>query len=284
MTKSSLRIGLALGGGGARGLAHIPIMEAIDELGIRLSVISGCSMGALVGAMYAAGMTGQELREHTLGLLSKRIDFAKFVFGNRKTKFFDLVSLSSLKALHLSGPKLVDLAMPDHLPKNIEDCPIPLKLVSTNFDLMAETIHTSGDLITAVAASIAIPGIIIGPKINGHQHVDGGVVNPVPFDLIRAGNDIVVAVDVTGRPRPLSSGNAGNMELAFGSLLILFNKLAESRRALAPPDIYITPDVEQFGPGDFFRAKDIFAAAEPAKDNLKRLLDKQINAQLIAAT
>jgi NTE family protein len=284
MRQSNLKLGLALGGGGARGLAHIPILEAFDELGLQPTTMSGCSMGALVAAMYAGGMSGKALREHTLSLLSRRMDFAKFVFGNRKTKVFDLLNLGGLKALHLSGLKLVDLAMPDHLAKNIEDCPIPLKIVSTNFDLMSQTVHTSGPLMTAVAASIAIPGIIIGPKIDGHQHVDGGVVNPVPFDLIRDGTDIVVAVDVTGRPRPLSSNKPSNMEIAFGSLLIMFNQLAESRRAQAPPDIYITPSVDQFGPGDFFRVPEIFAAAESAKEQLKRLLDKQVNAQLIAAT
>jgi NTE family protein len=283
-TSEKLRIGLALGGGGARGLAHIPMIEALDDLGVKPAVISGCSMGALVGAMYAGGMSGRELRDHSLKLLSNRIDFAKFVFGSRKTRFLDLINLGGLQALHLSGLKLADLAMPDDLPKNIEDFPIPLKVISTNFDQMAETVHTSGPVVTAVAASIAIPGVIIGPKINGEQHVDGGVVNPVPFDHIRDGNHIVVAIDVTGRPQPLNNGKASNIELAFGSLLIMFNKLAESRRALAPPDIYISPAVDKFRPGDFFRAKEIFEAAEPAKEQLKRLLDKQINAQLIAAT
>jgi NTE family protein len=284
VTQTKLRIGLALGGGGARGLAHVPMLEAFDELGIRPSVISGCSMGALVGAMYAAGMSGRELREHCVRLLSNRVEFAKFVFGNRKTKLFDLINLGSLQALHLSGLKLADLAMPDHLSKKIEDCAIPLKIVSTNFDTMSETVHTTGDLLKAVAASIAIPGVIIGPKIAGHQHVDGGVVNPVPFDHIRTGTDIVVAIDVTGKPRPINDGKASNIELAVGSLLIMFHKLAESRRAMAPPDIYIEPAIDGFKPGDFFKAKEIFEAAQPAKNQLKRLLDKQINAQLIAGT
>jgi NTE family protein len=277
------RIGLALGGGGARGLAHIPMLEVFDELGLKPTVIAGCSMGSLVGACYAGGMSGADLRQHCSQLLSNRIEFAKYVFGSRKTKLGDLLALKSLMALHLSGEKLVDLAMPDYLPKRVEDFAIPLKLISTNFEQMAEVIITSGPVIPAVAASIAIPGLIIGPKINGQLHVDGGIVNPVPFDHVRDGNDIVVAIDVTGRPKPITNGTATNMELAIGSLLIMFHKLAESRRALLPPDIYISPNVDAFGAGDFFRVKEIFEAAQPAKDELKRKLEKIVKASAIAA-
>lgn len=276
-----MKIGLALGGGGARGLAHIPMLEAFDELGLKPAVIAGCSMGALVAALYAGGMNGKALREHSLQLLSNRIEFAKYVFGSRKTRVGDLLALKSLMTLHLSGEKLADLALPDHMPKQIEDLPIPLKLVSTNFETMSECVHSSGSIVTVVAASIAIPGVIIGPRINGQLHVDGGVVNPVPFDHVRSGNDIVVAIDVTGRPKPLHNGTATNMELAIGSLLIMFHKLAESRRALSPPDIYISPDVDAFGASDFFRVKEVLDAAQPAKDELKRKLDKMVNATLI---
>lgn len=238
-------------------------------------------MGALVAALYAGGMSGKDLRAHALHLLSNRIDFAKYVFSSRQTKIGDLVALKSLQALHLSGEKLVDLAMPNHMPKLIEDFPIPLTLVSTDFERMAESVHRSGSVITAVAASIAIPGVIIGPKIDGRLHVDGGITNPVPFDHVRQGNDIVVAIDVTGRPKALSNGTATNMELAIGSLLIMFHKLAESRRALSPPDLYMSPNVDAFGSADFFRVKEIFTATEPAKDDMKRRLDKMLNATLI---
>jgi NTE family protein len=279
-----MRVGLALGGGGARGLAHIPMLEALDTLGVKPAVIAGCSMGGLVGACYAGGMSGAELRAHVLELLANRMTFAKYVFGNRRTKLGDLLSLTSLTALHLSGEKLADLAMPDHLPKRIEDFPIPLKLISTNFETMTEFVHETGPVMTAVAASIAIPGVIIGPHIDGHLHVDGGVVNPVPFDHVRDGNDLVVAIDVTGRPKPLNGGRGTNIDIAVGSMLIMFHKLAESRRALSPPDIYISPNVDGFGAADFFRARDIFEAAIPAQDQLKRLLDKQLNATLIASS
>lgn len=270
------RIGLALGGGAARGLAHIALLEVFDEMGITPTVIAGCSMGALVGACYAGGMTAKELRAHTETLLSNRVEFARYVFGARKTRPLELLSLGGLASLHLDGNRLADLGIPDHLPKNIEDTRIPFKVVTTDYERMEEVVFTSGSMVTAVGASIAIPGLISAPRINGRIHVDGGVVNPVPFDHVRDGVDIVVAIDVTGRPRPTRSDKAGNMELAIGSLLIMFNRMAELKRALSPPDIYIVPKVDQFGSGDFFRAREILSAAEPAKDELKRKLEKML--------
>jgi NTE family protein len=277
-----MRIGLALGGGGARGIAHIAMLEVFDELGIKPAVIAGSSMGALVGACYAGGMSGKDLRDHATKLLSNKIEFAKYVFGSRKTKLTELISLGSLVSLHLGGEKLAELALPDHLPTLIEDMPIPLKIIATDFELMEEVVLTRGSVSTAVGASIAIPGLIEAPRINGRVHVDGGIVNPVPFDHVRDGMDIVVAIDVTGKPKPLVNGRASNIELAVGSILIMFNQLAETRRALSPPDIYIKPMVNGFGVGDFFQVKEILDATIASKDNLKRLLERQINATLIA--
>lgn len=227
------RIGLALGGGGARGFGHIPMLEVFDEMNLRPAVIAGCSMGALVGACYAGGMSGKELRKHVITLMSNKVDFARYVFGTRKTKPSDLLSLGGLKSLNLSGERLADIAIPDHLPKNIEDTIIPLKIIATDYERMEEAVLTSGSLVTAVGASIAIPGLISAPMINGRMHVDGGVTNPVPFDRVREGTDLVVAIDVTGRPRMPKNGSVGNLEVAVGSLLIMFNRMAELKRALS---------------------------------------------------
>jgi NTE family protein len=278
---TALKIGIALGGGGARGFAHVPMLEAIDELGITPAMITGCSMGAIIAAAYASGMSGKDIRAHIESLLANRMDFARYVFGKRQTKITDLLSFGSLQSLHLEGAKLADLALPDHLPKMIEDTKIPLKLIATDFERMEETVFTSGPLLEAVGASIAIPGLIASPRINGRLHVDGGVTNPVPFDHLRADCDVVVAIDVTGKPKPLTAKKPGNLETAVGSLFIMFNQLAATRRALSPPDVYVVPPVDQFSTGDFFGAPAIMSAAATAKDELKRKLEKVLGAQLI---
>ena len=274
---SEPKIGLALGGGGARGLAHIPMLEVFDELGIKPSIIAGCSMGALVGAAYACGMTAKDMRVQAEKILGNRMVAARYVFGTRKSKIGDIFSLQGLLSLHLHGETLVDLALSDSLPQNIEDTAIPLRIIATDFERMEERVISKGNLVQAVAASIAIPGVIVGPSIDGHIHVDGGVTNPVPFDHAREGMDIVVAIDVTGKPKALARKHPSNMELAVGSMLIMFNQMAELRRAASPPDIYIKPEVKQFGTGDFFKPREIFEAASLSKDKLKRSLELRLN-------
>jgi NTE family protein len=270
------RVGLALGGGAARGLAHIPMLEAFDELGIKPTIIAGSSMGAFVAAAYAAGHSGNDLRNHALRLLANRTAMARHLFGSKKLRPNSLFSLQSLRSLHLDGRALADAGLPDDVPANIEDCLIPLRLVATDYVDMRERVFSTGNLRTAVGASIAIPGVISGAVIDGHIHVDGGVTNPVPFDHVREKCDIVVAIDVTGRPKSIATRNPSNIELAIGSVLIMFHELAKLRRAASPPDIYITPEVDAFGAGDFFRAEEIFKSAEAAKDRLKRDLEASI--------
>lgn len=271
-----MKIGLALGGGSARGLAHIPLLEVFDELGLRPSMIAGCSIGAMVGAAYASGIPARELRAHALRLLASRTEAARYVFGTKRAKLTELLALKSLSSLHIEGETLARLVMPDGVAANVEQTMIPLKIVTCDFENQQERVLVSGPMARAVGASIAIPGIIAAPRIDGRIHVDGGVVNPVPFDHARDGMDIVVAIDVTGRPQPSGRTHPSNAELAVGSMLIMFRQIADLRRARNPPDIYIEPPVDRFGATEFFRAAEMLAAAESAKERLKRSLDLRL--------
>jgi NTE family protein len=273
---SSPRIGLALGGGSARGLAHIPMLEVFDELGIKPAVIAGCSIGALIGAGYAGGLSARELRERAEKLLSNRVEAMRYALG--RAKLSELLAMKGFGSLHVHGETLANLVLPDSIPQLIEDFPIPFKAIATDFDDMREVVFESGPVIRAVAASIAIPGVILGPVIDGHTYVDGGITNPVPIDRVKKECDIVVAIDVTGRPRPTDRPHRSNMELAVGSLLIMFHQVAELRRATDAPDIHIEPPLGDFSAGDFFRLNDLLKATQPAKDQLKRELEKRINA------
>ena len=273
-----MKIGLALGGGASRGLAHIAMLEAFDELGIKPSLIAGCSIGALIGAGYAGGMSGAEIRDHALHTLSNRMNTARHIFSARGTRFSDIISMGGMRSLHLDGRTLANAFLPDYLPQRIENFPIRFKVVATDYELLEEVVFTSGSVLDAVGASMAVPGIIAGPRISGRLHMDGGIKNPVPFDHARNGNDFVVAIDVTGKPRSPQSRNPSNLELAMGASLIMFREIAELRRKIDPPEIYLTPNVNDFGAADFFRVREILLAAEPAKDELKRALELRIKA------
>ena len=273
---STPRIGLALGGGGARGLAHIPMLEVFDELGLKPSIIAGCSFGALVGAAYASGIPAKEIGDHARHILANRVQAAKYLFGVKGARLRDLLQRRSFRSLQIDGERLTSFIFPDGVAQRIEDTLIPLKIVTTDFNERREHVISSGPLCQAVAASIAIPGLISAPSIDGRLCVDGGITNPVPFNHVRLDSDLVVAIDVIGRIREPRRGHHSNMELAVGSMLIMFHQIAVLRRQQNPPDIYINPPIEGFMANDFFRIGEMIQAASRAKDELKRALEMRI--------
>jgi NTE family protein len=273
---SGPRIGLALGGGSARGLAHIPMLEVFDELGIKPAVIAGCSNGALIGAAYASGLPARELRAHATKLLANRMQAAKYLFGSKRARLGDLLARRNFLTLQIDGERLLGFVYPDGVARRVEDTVIPLKIIATEFTSRAERVITAGPMNQAVAASIAIPGLISGPTIAGKVFVDGGITNPVPFDHVREGSDFVVAIDVTGRVKEPRRAHYRNSELAIGSMLIMFHQIALLKRAIHPPEIYIEPPIERFTGIDFFRAKEMIEVASKSKDELKRELEKRI--------
>ena len=273
---STPRIGLALGGGAARGLAHIPMLEVFDELGLKPSIIAGCSFGALVGAAYASGIPAKEIGDHARHILANRVQAAKYLFGVKGARLRDLLQRRSFRSLQIDGERLTSFIFPDGVAQRIEDTLIPLKIVTTDFNERREHVISSGPLCRAVAASIAIPGVISAPLIDGRLCVDGGITNPVPFNHVRLDSDLVVAIDVIGRIREPRRGHHSNMELAVGSMLIMFHQIAVLRRQQNPPDIYINPPIEGFMANDFFRIGEMIQAASRAKDELKRALEMRI--------
>jgi len=275
-TTSSPRIGLALGGGAARGLAHIPMLEVFDEMGIKPAVIAGCSFGALIGAAYASGIPAKEIGDHARHILANRVQAAKYLFGVKRARIGDLLKRKSFTSLLVDGEQLTGFIFPEGVATRVEDTQIPLKIVTTDFLERREHVISSGPMCQAVAASIAIPGLISAPTIDGRLYVDGGITNPVPFDHVRVGTDLVVAIDVTGRQREPRRGHHSNMELAIGSMLIMFHQIAVLRRQQNPPDVYINPPIEGFLANDFFRMGEMIEAASKAKDELKRALEMRI--------
>ena len=171
-------IGVALGGGGARGLAHIPMLEAFDELGIRPKVIAGTSIGAIYGAAYASGISGKELRAHTELVLSQRFGLVRDLFAARAQPFQRVMNLFAARSALLDPDALLDLVMPKGLAKDFESLDIPLKIVASDFYDQEPYIFTTGALRPAVAASMALP-VIFRPVIHdGKTLIDGGLNQP----------------------------------------------------------------------------------------------------------
>ncbi len=282
LPKRQPTIALALGGGGARGLAHILVLEVFDELGIKPKVIAGTSIGALYGAAYASGLSAKHIRALTEETLSRRIDMMRQLFSARSDPVRNLLNLFPLRSSLLKPEALLDLILPAQVAQDFRSLAIPLKLVATDLGSRSATVITEGPLRQAIAASIAIP-VIFQPVIIGDRTlVDGGLVNPLPFDLVVKDADITVAIDVSGAASEATIGaHPSALVLAAQSLQILEKSITREKLLHTKPDIYIDVELDQFNALEFHKAKDILAAAAPLKERLKRQLSRILGAETV---
>lgn len=276
-------IGLALGGGGARGLAHIAMLEAFDELGIKPSVISGTSIGAIFGAAYASGISGKDLRAHTKFVLSQRFGLMRDLFAARSQPLQKLLNPFASRTAILDPLAVLDLVYPKHVATSFEDLKIPLKVVASDFYHQEPTVFSSGPLRSAVAASMALPVIFQPVMADGRAMIDGGLTNPLPFDLLHDDARIIVAIDVTGAPVPDPSRSSPTaFEALFASAFLFENSIVREKLKASQPDILISAGTSKFQVLDFLKLDEILAAAEPAKERLKAQLDRLLSAETLA--
>ncbi len=265
---------LALGAGGARGLAHIVALEALDELGVRPAAISGCSMGAIIGAAYAAGMPARALRSFVLASFRQRPRVIAKLLEARVGKLSQLINRAGLgNPVLVDGERLLDLFWPEAVPDRFEDLRIPFSAVATDFHMRSEVLLSSGPLTPAVGASMAIPGLVRPVTIAGQVLIDGGAVNPLPYEHVTRRGAFVIAVDVCGASFVSDSRVPEPIEAMFGASQILMSAVVQRMIEQHRPDMIVRPDVGAFAGLDFFRAQDILTAAEASKDMIKRGLD-----------
>lgn len=294
LARRTPRVGLALGSGSARGWAHIGVLQALDEAGLRPDIVCGSSIGALVGAAYAAG----ELERFGTWVQSLGM---RQVWG-----FMDF----NLSGGMLKGEKLIDFWRRNFADFDIQASPIPFGAVATDLHSGAEVWLREGSIADAVRASIALPGLFTPvPQQGGRLLVDGGIVNPVPTSLARAmGADIVIGVDLNsdilhrhlqplvlaseaaaapdGEPPPADEGSAAAadwlgrlkfwdssqgasaagpqvaplprrpsvLDVVMTSVTIMQIRITRSRMAGDPPEVVIAPGLSHLGVLDFHRA------------------------------
>ena len=259
-------LALSLGGGGAPGLGHIAVLEALDEMGIRPIAIAGTSIGALIGTCYAAGMTGREIRDLAQDLADHPMRIARAVAGS--------VAFSGWGSLPALNPmRVLNAALGDAIPERFEDLSIPLTIVTTDYHMRAEKRFTDGPLRPALAASIAIPGVFTPVVIDGVVHTDGGVTNNQPYDALPPA-DVVMAVDVATEILMPSSTVPGPVEVAAGAIRGMMQAALEAKLQTTPPDILIRPRTRRYGPLDFDKCAAILALPDDAGERTKEALQK----------
>jgi NTE family protein len=225
------RIGLALGGGAAKGFAHIGVIKMLEANGIKADVIAGTSAGSLVGALYAGGMDPFTLQERAMAL-----------------------DESSLRDVRLfSGGLVQGQALQDYVNRELGGRPIerlgrPFAAVATRLDTGDQVVFVRGNTGQAVRASSSVPGVFEPARIGSRSYVDGGVVSPVPVDAARQlGADIVIAVDISSK----ASGTTPTALAGIVNQSITIMGQTLGRQELERADVVIRPRVNDIGPVSF---------------------------------
>jgi NTE family protein len=258
------RIGLALGGGGAKGLSHIAFLKAIDEMGVRPSIISGNSIGAVVGGMYAGGLTGVQIEEIFDGMGIRRMG------GMLDFSIFSTVGI-------LKGKKVEEFLSQNLPVLTFEELAIPLRVVATDFWKRKEVVFRFGKLVPAIRASISVPVLLEPLQHSGRVLIDGGAVNPLPWDLIRDECDILIAIDVSGEKVPDEEHPVPSMmENIFSSFQILQASIVRSKMESSRPDILVQPELVNIQFMDFYKKNEILEGVEADVNWFRRELGRKL--------
>ncbi len=269
--RSGLTFGVAFGAGGARGLAHIHVIQALDELGIRPVAISGSSIGAIMGAGMAAGMTGKEIGEYALHAVGTRGALFNRLWSLGPATMRD--RLGGFRLGHFNLERIIHAFLPASVPASFAELGIPLKVSVTDYYGQGEVVLEEGDLRVAVAASAAIPGLFMPVWVNGRVMIDGGIFNPVPYEHLMDLADVVIGVDVVGAPEGDGTHAPNRIDSIFGASQLTMQASIALKLKLRPPHIFLRPSINRFGVLDFLKARDILQESEPVKDELKRAID-----------
>ncbi len=284
------KLGIALGGGGARGLAHIGILKVLDEYGIKISAITGCSMGAVIGGLYAYFENALKVEEFILEAIKdprfakldiESLNDSKTINKNSLEKFSEFVktrihAINTIGRLSYFNSDVTDdiyNAIPD-IP--IESLKIPFSAIATDLTSGSEINFTNGSLRKVIKASSAIPGIFPPVSINNYLLIDGSASESIPARKVKEiGADRVIAVDVTKNlkiSRPVNN----ILDVLYRTEDVTSYQLSKIR--LTEADLVISPKVKELSWADFDGAKEIIElgekAAEESLDEIKNLVKK----------
>ncbi|MDZ7892593.1 MAG: patatin-like phospholipase family protein [Rhodoferax sp.] len=240
------KIGLALGGGAARGFAHVGVIQVLEENGIKPNLVTGTSAGSLVAAIYASGKNGAQLQRVAETMEEAAIaDWTLPIFSRGM----------------LRGDALARYVNAQVSSKLIEDLPMPLGIVAADLNTGNDVLFQRGDTGTAVRASSAVPAVFQPVKIAGREYVDGGLVSPVPVGAARRmGADFVIAVDISSPPEGSLTG--GTLDILMQTFSIMGKSI--NRYELRDAEVVVRPALQGIGSSDFSARKRSIEAGRQA--------------------
>ena len=272
-----VRINLALGGGGARGLAHIAMLEAFDEIGLKPHRLAGTSFGAVIAALYASGIPASEIRAEVERLIGPSRRRFKTLFAPRKlARWLKFVDPEFRRGGLLRGKRFQNFLKRRMPARDFAQLQIPLKIVAADFWSWEPVVFDRGDLAAAIKASMSVPGVFAPVRVDGRLLIDGGAVDPLPFELWRDDCDVTIAIEpVPVRARD-PKRNPRMLDAVFTTLQIMQRSIVAEKIKRRPPDLLFRPRIADVRLMEFHKAAQIFADAEPEKQRLKNELRRLI--------
>jgi NTE family protein len=267
-------VGLALGGGGVRGLAHIMALEALDEAGIRPTIIAGTSMGCIIGALYASGWSGKKIREEVEAHSLKKGEGLKDAYRKKEAmvKWLKIFKPTAANSALMKVDGLMRYLREDLRVENFEELEIPFRAVATDFYRGEPVVFSKGPLVPAIQASMSIPGVFAPVEHEGRVLVDGGLTNQVPYDLLQDECDVTIAIDVGPTFEPGETKSPPALEAILGMFDITVDQVVKARLKERPPTIYIRPRLTGIQVLEFNKIETVFERAQPAIEELKTKL------------
>ncbi len=270
-------IGLALGGGGARGLVHVEVLRILDEYGLKPKVISGASIGAIIGALYCSGNSGSDIRKYT----DKHLRISGEI-QNWRDNSRNMMEMVKLLDIDFSGTGIIKGDRFSHFlyemleGENFSDLEIPLRIVATDFWNSETVVYETGSVLSAVKASMSVPGVFAPAQYEGRVLIDGACSNPVPCDLLDD-CDVLIGVNALGRATPSKNFRPPRAARAVLETFDIMQRgiLAEKYR-YSPPDFLLDPPIQGVGLLDFHKATSIYEQSATELARFREFLDSNL--------
>ncbi|MCX7567387.1 patatin-like phospholipase family protein [Sulfitobacter sp. F26169L] len=270
-------IALALGAGGARGIAHIHVFKAFDDLGLKPAAIAGTSIGSLMGAAYASGMTGRDIETYVNEIFNDRKKLLTQALKVRPRSIGRFFADGGPRLGEFNLETILSVFLPDTVADTFEALHIPLFAVATDYYAQQSHVFSSGALQKALAASAAMPAVFLPVEIAQRFFIDGSSTDPCPLECLQNTADAVLAVDVSGGPVGTPDIRPNKIDVMYASSQIMQQSIVRAKADRYPETILLRPPVSNYRSLDFLKVSEILAETAGLRDLVKRQLDAIYN-------
>ncbi|MEM6940795.1 MAG: patatin-like phospholipase family protein [Pseudomonadota bacterium] len=270
--------GLALGAGGARGIAHIHALKALDDLGVKPEILAGTSIGAIIGSAYCSGMSGQEIEDYLVEKFDNPLRLLGEAMRIRPDSFEDFLRDGGLRIGEINLERILDAFLPDQVAECFEAFEIPIIAVATDYYAAEAKLFDAGPVKPALAASAAIPAVFLPVKVGERYYTDGSATNPCPFDVLQGKADHLIAIDVSGGPLGTPTKRPRKIDAIYATSQLMQQSIVKYMLEHSPVAALLRPPVDRFRVLDFLETKAVLEETASLYEDVKRAVSQILQA------